>query len=104
MKIKIDFITNSSSASFMILRKHLSETQILLIKEHIEVAKALDTLDGSDYDDNDIYNKRWYDEWQITDNGTAIQGSTSMDNFSMREFLVNDLGLDEDIIEYHHDG
>jgi len=39
MKIRIGFVSNSSSSSFVVSKKHLSLDQINKIKKHIEYAK-----------------------------------------------------------------
>lgn len=74
MQIKSDFITNSSSASFIILKKYLNEAQIYMIKNHIEIAKK---LEGFPY----------LDEWQISEDSKEIRGYTSMDNFDLPGFI-----------------
>jgi hypothetical protein len=78
MKIKVDFVTNSSSASFTINKKDLTKRQIMLIKNHIEVARMLTKIDKKE---------RWYDPWTIWETKKHISGSTFMDNFDMAEFL-----------------
>lgn len=94
MKIKIDYITNSSSSSFIIARHKISETQLVLIKEHIEVASMLTKLDPD-------LNFGWFDSWQISINEDTVEGSTSMDNFDMLAFL-NVIGISSEDIEYDH--
>ena len=93
MKIKIDFITNSSSASFVILKEHLSVEQIILILNHTEVAMMLDKDQGRE---------RYYDKWSLSEDDEKISGYTSMDNFDMYTFLIEDLKIDESIIEFDH--
>ena len=84
MKIKIDHITNSSSASFMIPKSCLSNHKIMMIKDHIEAASCLG---------NNFYvNKK--DKWKISETNHSIQGYTSMDNFDMFLFLTL-IGVDE---------
>jgi hypothetical protein len=94
MKIKLDFITNSSSASFYIFKKHLSKEQILLIYHHIEISHLFES-------ERTIYN-RPFDQWKIIETSDKIKGSTTMDNFSMLWFL-DKIGVNEEYIHYQND-
>lgn len=106
MKIKTTFITNSSSASFTIMKHHLNELQIQLIHEHIEIAVAV--LPNGKYEDqrvhfiNDPLRTYGYDEWNIDEDENTISGSTSMDNFDMRWFLTETLNIKREHIRYDH--
>ena len=73
MKKRNGFVSNSSSSSFIISKKYLSPSQIESIKNHSTLAKTY----GIDCDD----------PWFITENEFTIDGSTSMDNFDIYEFL-----------------
>lgn len=93
MKIRYDFITNSSSSSFIISKKYLDEEQLIAIRKHTELADKLDWDCG------------WYDKWNIEENHNYITGHTYMDNFSMSSFLeyigVPDSVIVWDEIEYN---
>ena len=81
MKIRNGFVTNSSSSSFIIAKKHLDDDQIKAIHNHIELAKLM----GDKYADK-------YDEWSISENEEYVSGATWMDNFYMGGFL-DDIGV-----------
>ena len=100
MKKRKGFVSNSSSSSFIIDKDCLSKRQIDKIKNHIEEAKKMSdpnkTPDGYDFQYG------WGDDWFIDEKKNNISGYTSMNNFSMNEFLA-DIGIDEEDIEWVSD-
>ena len=85
MKLRIGFITNSSSSSFTIAKSNLTADQIDKIKNHIEAAKEVGM---NDFDD-------W---WDIDETDFGIRGFTCMDNGDMNKFLRL-IGINRDIVE-----
>ena len=96
MKIKIDFVTNSSCASFVILKENITNLQKFLIKNHTAAAneylgRNLDNLEPWDWTNRD--------GWDIEETETEIKGDTTMDNFDMLWFLTV-IGVKDEDIEY----
>lgn len=75
MKIRTSFVTNSSSASYVILKKGLTKIQIDLLLDPSILRNKMPSM--FQYDGPDSWTKK--------DNGRSISISTSMDNFDYRD-------------------
>lgn len=86
MKVRKDFVTNSSSSSFIISKKYLDDDQIEAIRKHYFLGKKMGLVDD-----------KWDYPYHIEENEDFITGYIEMDNFSMESFLekieVNDRNI-----------
>lgn len=76
MKVRNDFVTNSSSSSFIISKKNLDDDQLEAIKKHSILARKMGFY-------------HYEEEWHIEENDDFITCYTWMDNFDMLSFLEN---------------
>lgn len=90
MKIRNGFVSNSSSSSFIISKRNLSEPQIFKIKNHIEYASE---------NFPQIHWATPNQEWCVDETDEQVTVWTSMDNFDMYEFLLL-IGIDDEYIKY----
>ena len=86
MKIRNDFVTNSSSSSFIIAKHNLDEDQIEAIRQHDILGEKLGMEDTSC-------------RWDIDENKNFITGFTFLDNFSMYDFF-NNIGIPEKYVRW----
>jgi len=101
MRIRNGFVSNSSSSSFIINKKNLTEEQIELIKDHFEVGKKFEEM----YWDGEYCHNG--DEWTINDDvdrdgNELINGGTWMDNFPMAKFLSL-IGVEKEFVKWDDD-
>ena len=94
MKVRIGFVSNSSSSSFVIERDCLSDNQVIVIENHIKACMAY-TPENKDWGwCNDDGNA-----WTITVVPTQVAGYTNMDNFDMKH-LLKEIGVDKEDIRW----
>lgn len=85
MKFRFGFVTNSSSSSFIISKKHLTSIQIEQINNYLKVAEFIVHRTEDDWEPNRF---GWLNEdWDIEENNEYISGSSWTDNFDMYAFL-----------------
>jgi hypothetical protein len=96
MKIRNGFVSNSSSASFVVYKDKITPLQYKAIMSHdIYAAKVL-KWDCSWSDDGTFT----YDRWDnIKETEKTLKGSTLMDNFEMDKFFI-EIGLSPDAYEF----
>ena len=93
MKIRTGFVSNSSSASFVIKLVDITADQLCQIDRHCYAAKT------NNWEEFNIQ-----DPWDIVIDNAAgtVSGYTLMDNFGMLNFLLK-IGVPEDKIEWDKD-
>lgn len=89
MKIRTEFVSNSSSSSFSIPLEAITGKQLKLIQAHQIRGKKL----GIPWADTD--------PWTIEVTDDVIRGWTFMDNFDMSQFL-REIGVPDQVIEWDH--
>ena len=79
-KVRLGFVTNSSSSSFILQKKNLTESQIEKVINHGEYIRTRKIMfDG--------YWNGPEDDWEIVVKEDVIEGSTTMTNFDMQQFF-----------------
>ena len=104
MKIRIGFVSNSSSSSFIINKKNLNEHQLESIRNHKDDINEFQKEVGYECSEGDAYS--------IIESDEYIVGTTSMDNYQI-ELLIEkeninglkfvetfDFWSDDEIIDY----
>jgi len=95
MKIRNGFVSNSSSASFVIPLDMLCDCKIESIFNHIQEAqKHKSYYDFGDVDDMDA--------WTIQQEEFYLTGYTMMDNFDMHTFLHDYLKIPGNVVKWDY--
>jgi hypothetical protein len=74
MKIRVSFVSNSSSASFVLNRRRLTPEQEYKIINYLDFIEEMN-MEYKEY------------IWQVTVSKETIELSTWLDNFDMKEYL-----------------
>lgn len=82
MKVRLGFVSNSSSSSFTIPRDKLTSVQVDLIENHIEAARTIPYLHECACPQDSLNFA-----WDIFADDEEVRGSVDMDNFDMGKFL-----------------
>ena len=86
MKVRIDFVTNSSSSSFTIPTDKLSKKQVSAIINHSELGEKI----GIEYSS---------EAWRIKVTDMMVSADTFMNNFDMGDFL-DKIGVNRHLVTW----
>jgi hypothetical protein len=103
MKVRVGFVSNSSSASFVLKMDGLTLFQINAIENHIYFARTMKSKRDKDGHTDFGYLNRDEDAWMITvdEEANEIHGYTIINNFGMEEFLKF-IGVDMSKVEFNY--
>ena len=98
MKIRAGFVSNSSSASFVVDKRLITEAQAELLRRHSIIASMLyNELKTNIFDSAD-------QSWELDETKTKLEFSTTMNNFDLPGF-AKEIGIPQEaIVEDSCDG
>lgn len=88
MKVRLGFVSNSSSSSFVLDKNKLTEYQINAIKNHATFWKKLPARWKAQAWGDEESPPLGQDEWEVRETDEELHLGTTMDNFDMGAFLA----------------
>ncbi len=103
MKLRLGFVSNSSSASFAVALQDLTIKQVELIINHakywMEIVGSTDTLCGEGFYNEELVKAN---AWEINKTGNLLVGETVMNNLDMEQFMTK-IGVDLSKVKFFYD-
>lgn len=93
MKLREGFISNSSSASFILMKKYMTAPQIKKVMKY----KDIDIIHHQEKHSSS-------ESWHITEDEDVIKGFTLMDNGLLHSIIDTMKMHEKAILEWNHDG